>query len=97
MTDPDRSLLVFKRFDRLAAQNIGYLQQELAELQQELDEQDDADWQYVTDGTDEAMRVRKYECLSYWKAFEREKAVDPGQRNKWQLVHQIRARLKEYR
>jgi hypothetical protein len=35
-SDPDRTSLVFRRFDRLAARNILYLQSELADLETKL-------------------------------------------------------------
>jgi hypothetical protein len=35
-SDPDRTSLVFRRFDKLAARNLLYLQSELAELEARL-------------------------------------------------------------
>jgi hypothetical protein len=36
-SDPDKTTLIFKRFDRLAARNLLHLQSELARLQHKLD------------------------------------------------------------
>lgn len=42
-SDPDRTALMFKRFDRLTARTLLYLESELAELQAQLDAFDEAD------------------------------------------------------
>ncbi|VUC34359.1 unnamed protein product [Clonostachys rosea] len=42
-SDPDRTALIFKRFDRLTARTLLYLESELAELQAQLDAFDEED------------------------------------------------------
>lgn len=42
-SDRDRAIMVFKRFDRLTARTLLYLQSELAELQKRLEEYDEQD------------------------------------------------------
>ncbi|KAF9693261.1 hypothetical protein EKO04_008661 [Ascochyta lentis] len=77
---------IFKRFDRLAARNLLYLQSELAFLQEELD---------VLDGADHGdVEARK--CARSWEDFERVRESDERQRERWELVVRIRVCLKEY-
>lgn len=42
-SDRDRTTAIFKRFDRLAARNLLYLQSQLAALEEQLDASDEAD------------------------------------------------------
>lgn len=83
-SDPDRTAGIYKRFDRLAARNLLYLQSELADLQAELD---------VLDEKDKADRASK-QCARNWHDFKKRAEQEPS---RLQLVNDIRATLKEYR
>jgi hypothetical protein len=81
---------LFHRFDRLAARNLLYLQSELAEFQMKLDEFDRQDDQPPID-----LEARK--CARSWEDFERAKAHDSKQQERWALIIKIRETLREYR
>lgn len=81
---------VFKRFDRLAARNLLYLQAELASLQDKLDNLDRADAKPPYD-----LEVRK--CARSWEDFEASKDSSSKQHERWILMHRTRATLREYR
>jgi hypothetical protein len=81
---------IFKRFDKLAARNLLYLQSELAYLQDKLDDFDRRDAQPPCD-----LEVRK--CARSWEDFEEMKDTSSKQRARWDLIHRIRETLREYR
>jgi hypothetical protein len=56
MASGERSTAIFKRFDRLAARNLLYIQSELAELQAKLDEFDRQD--SICNDMDQKQRAR---------------------------------------
>jgi hypothetical protein len=90
-SDHDRTSLVFRRFDRLAARNLLYLQSELAELEAK---HYDAEDQSIEFGDADAQ-----ECAKSWESF-RDAAEDVNnarQSSRMKLVKQIRLKLKEYR
>jgi hypothetical protein len=96
-SDPDKTTILFRRFDRLSARNILYLEAELAELEAQ---------QIAFDNQDLARADPTIvESHTSWSKFERhakEKNADgtfkqPGQAAKMELVVKIRERLKEYR
>ncbi|KAF1911088.1 hypothetical protein BDU57DRAFT_109835 [Ampelomyces quisqualis] len=80
---------IFKRFDRLAARNLLYLQAELAYLQDRLDELDRVDAQPPYD-----LEARK--CARSWEDFEANKDSSSKQHERWNLMHRTRATLREY-
>ena len=87
-SDADRSTQIYRRFDRLAARNLLYLQSELAELEARQDSLDAADFR----GTlEEKAGARNWETL-------RAKAAVGGQREqeRLDLALQIRSKLSEY-
>jgi hypothetical protein len=85
-SDKDKSTANFKRFDRLAARNLLYLQSDLAELQAKLEEYDDQ-------GRDGSLAAK--ESARNWAVFkERTAKSDP---ERMQLVLEIRRKIKEYR
>ncbi|OCK99271.1 uncharacterized protein K441DRAFT_652670 [Cenococcum geophilum 1.58] len=89
-SDYDHSTFIFKRFDRLSARNILYLQSELAELEALQDEYDREDLQA---SWDEKSSRRD------WKTFQA-RARDanfPREQKKMKLVEEIRAKIKEYK
>jgi hypothetical protein len=89
-SDRDRSTLIYKRFDELAARNILYIQSELAELQAQQRAFDDED----LTTTDLAMKQcsRNYSTLT--KAVE---DGDPKQQQRWELMLRIRKTMRDYR
>jgi len=88
-SDRDRTTLIYKRYDELAARNLLYLQSELAELetrQRKLDQQDL--------GAD----MSTLQCArSFTDMHEAVRAKDARQEERWELIKQIRETLKEYR
>jgi hypothetical protein len=96
--DPDRFLLVFNRFDRLAIQNLVYLQSELQSLQDKLDDLFNDDFIYNGPNAD----LRK-DCLRCWRTFEhaaQAPAVQSGaleQKERLDLIHEIREKMRTYR
>jgi hypothetical protein len=93
-SDPDHSTAIFKRFDRLSARNLLYLQSELAELQARQDALDREDQKAAQ--TDSWREVK--ESARDWNAFVASAADNGSERAKAQmdLVEQIRVKLKEY-
>jgi hypothetical protein len=61
--DKDKSSTIYRRFERLAARNLLYLESELAELEAKQDEMDEA---YQTESPEFKMTARS------WKALRRE-------------------------
>lgn len=90
-SDPDHTSLVFKRFDKLAARNLLYLQSELAELQARQDEFDAQDRSF-----EHGDRKTK-ECAMHWERFRKAAQTgDEKQKERMELVMEIRRKLKEY-
>jgi hypothetical protein len=84
-SDKDKSTAIFRRFDRLAARNILYLQSELTELEAQLEAFDRAD----SNGT-----LGEKDAARNWQKFkERAKAASP---ERMDLVLDIRQTLKAY-
>jgi hypothetical protein len=81
---------IFKRFDKLAARNLLYLQSELAYLQQRLEKFDEKDAQPRS-----GLEDRR--CARSWDDFEDMKDTSPKQKERWDLMHRIRETLREYR
>lgn len=87
-SDPDKTTLIFKRFDRLAARNLLHLQSELARLQAE------------QDGLDEQASqedLHSKQCLRNWEDFKKAVETDPKQQRRHDLALEIRKTMKEYR
>jgi hypothetical protein len=95
--DRDKTTTIYRRFDRLSARNLLFLQAELAELEALQDSYDSAD----LNTTDQAI----IDGHSDWAEFERyAKETDnnghpvrPEEKKKMDLALKIRTRLKEYR
>ena len=89
-SDPDRTTLVFKLFDELAARNLLYLQSELAELQAR---------QQRLDSEHLSADLDAKQCARNFASFEMaaEDGGDFKQKDKRDLTLQIRKTLKEYR
>ncbi|KAF2112464.1 hypothetical protein BDV96DRAFT_649248 [Lophiotrema nucula] len=88
--DGDHTSLIFNRFDKLAARNLLYLQSELADLQEQLEDFD------REDAGVNAVETAK-ECARSWTRFEELSGTDDGVRKRLDLAMKIRATLKEYR
>lgn len=96
-SDPDKTTTIFRRFDRLSARNLIYLEAELAELEARQDRWDEEDKK----STSEQVR----NCHTDWKTFEQLATgrhpngdpVNPGQAEKLELALKIRSKIKEYR
>ena len=88
-SDRDHSSVVYKRFDRLSARNILYLQSELQELQSQQDKLDKEDG----DGDDFKLKrfARDYHALA-----EASKNGDAEAVKRMKLVKNIREKMKEY-
>ncbi|PQE28778.1 chorismate mutase protein [Rutstroemia sp. NJR-2017a WRK4] len=87
-SDKDKSTVIYRRFDRLSARNILYLQSELAELEARQDEYDREDVK--------GSMVDK-QCARNWNEF-RERARDTErQKDRLELVKEIRRVMKEYK
>lgn len=89
-SDSDKTTAIFKRFDELAARNLLYLQSELAGLQ----------WkQQMFDQEDLRADMDTKQCARNWEDFKRASAQESNKRQKerMELVQQIRRTLKEYR
>ncbi|KAE9377658.1 hypothetical protein N431DRAFT_461252 [Stipitochalara longipes BDJ] len=95
-SDPDKTTVLFRRFDRLSARNILYLEAEIAELEAQ---QNAFDYQDHV-AADQTI----VESHTSWNKFERHaheknsdgKLKQPGQGAKMELVLKIRKKLKEY-
>ena len=89
-SDRDRTTLIFKRFDELAARNLLYLQSELAELQTQ---------QNIFDRADVAADLATKQCARNFEAFKKaaDDSGDEGQKDRKDLMLRIRSTMKEYR
>ncbi|KAF1947644.1 hypothetical protein EJ02DRAFT_439862 [Clathrospora elynae] len=88
-SDRDRTTLIYKRFDDLAARNLLYLQSELAELRSK---------QCAFDQEDLAADLETKQYARNFADFRRaEKADDQIQKDLWKLMIKIRETLKECR
>ena len=88
-SDRDRTTLIYKRYDELAARNLLYLQSELAEMQAAQRAFDQHD---LT--VDRSMKQCARNFTDFRKAAE---ADDASQKERWELMKRIRETLKEYR
>jgi hypothetical protein len=83
------SCFVLKRFDRLAARNLLYYEQELACLQMKVDEMDAEDYRDVSD-------FEARQCVQDWESFQA-MAQEPGrQQERWETHKKVRQTLHEY-
>jgi hypothetical protein len=88
-SDRDRSTLIYKRFDELAARNLLYLQSELAELHSK---------QRAFDQEDLTADLPTKQCARNFADFRRSASANGlKQKERWEVVKQVRETLKEYR
>ena len=95
--DPDNTSTIFRRFDRLSARNLLFLEAQLAELEARQNKSDEQDLI--------AASLTTIECHSDWRKFEAyatERNGDgsftkPEQAAKMELALEIKEKLNEYR
>ena len=89
-SDRDRTTLIYKRFDELAARNLLYLQSELAELQSR---------QRAFDQEDLVADMHAKQCARNYTDFKHAALQDheARQEERWELAKRVRETMKEYR
>ncbi|EAT84367.1 hypothetical protein SNOG_08091 [Parastagonospora nodorum SN15] len=88
-SDRDRTTLIYKRFDELAARNLLHLQSELADLHAQ---------QRAFDEEDLAADLETKQCARNWESFKKAAAMgDNRQKERWALMLRIRETMQEYR
>lgn len=96
--DEDRFSMVFKRFDRLAAQSLAYMQSELKYLQRKLDDMDNEDQNPEAGEKEEGGEGCLKRCLKSWEHLQREvDKKNKRQLERFSLIMDIRSKLKAYR
>ncbi|KAJ5885222.1 hypothetical protein N7495_009732 [Penicillium taxi] len=86
--DPDQSTFIFRKFSRLSARNLLYLQAQVYELEKELDDLDNE----TATGQDVILKM----SVRRWETFnEHAKKPGPVQR-RMEVTAQIAIKLKEY-
>jgi len=92
-SDKDKSTAIFRRFDKLSARNLLYLQSQLAELEarQELYDKEDAEIE------DRAGQMTALQCARNWADFKENARSSEPQKARMDLVKEIRETMKEYR
>jgi hypothetical protein len=88
-SDRDKSTAIYRRFDRLSARNLLYLQSELQELEER---QDAFDAEDLRGGREEKKSARN------WQVLKKKAKQQNNEREKTRLdlVFEIRDKLKEY-
>ena len=89
-SDRDKSTAIYRRFDRLSARNLLYMQSELVELEARQDALDAEDLQGTLDAKDSA---RNWQTLNKRAA----EAENTREKERLEVVRDIRKTLKEYR
>ena len=89
-SDKEKSTQIYRRFTRLGARNLLYLQDELAELEARLDE---FDYEDFCSNTDEKAGTRNFEILKR-RAGE---ADNTREKKRLEVITEIRLKMKEYR
>jgi hypothetical protein len=88
-SDRDKSTAIYRRFDRLSARNLLYLQSELQELEER---QDAFDAEDLHGGLQEKKSARNWQVLKK-KAKQQN---NEREKKRLDLVFEIRDKLKEY-
>ena len=86
-SDEDKSTTIYRRFDRMSARNILYLQSELVELEER---------QRIFDREDITSSRDNKRCAWDWSEFKRRSRDNPDQKERMNLVLEIRKVMKEY-
>ena len=89
--DPDNTSTIYRRFDRLTARNLLYLQSKLQNLEATLDELDNEDLR-----TDD---VESKKAATSWEDFEQLAKTEGREREKkrMEVAEQIEIAIKKYR
>jgi hypothetical protein len=90
-SDPDKTTLIFKRFDRLAARNLLHLQSELARLQDALDSLDERSRK------EEGDVVKNKQYLRNWDKFVVAAEHAGQEKDRLDLSRTIQVTLQDYR
>ena len=88
-SDSDKSTAIYRRFDRLSARNLLYLQSELVELEARQDALDAEALCGTLEGKDSARN---------WQTLKR-RAAEPGNtgdKERLEVLQEIRKKIKEY-
>ena len=89
-SDVDKTTTIYRRFDELSARSLLYFQAELAELEEELKDNDDEDSQ--------ARDKIAVDCQRDWSVFERSAGEGvEREKRRMELVMKIREKLEKYR
>ena len=88
-TDPEHSTALYRRFDRLSARNLLYLQSELVTLEKRQDELDRQD--LLSDELNAKESARDWDILK-----ARAKSGDGEAEERVKVAHAIRDKIKEY-
>ena len=91
-SDRDRSTSIFRRFDRLSARNLLYLQSELAELEAQQDALDAQDTANINAATEDIGSVRDWHTL----VARSKNAANVREKEQLRLVLEVRKKLQEY-
>ena len=89
-SDYDKSTAIYRRFDRLSARNLLYLQSELVELEARQD---------ALDAEDLRGTLEQKKCARDWQTLK-ERAAEPGntgEKERVEVLEEIRKKLREYR
>ena len=86
----DADAAIYRKYERLSARNLLYLQSELHELEGELEELDARDFEEREVHDSEAQKIARY-----WKSYSRCDSERAVKRRK--LQDKIRKKIKEYR
>lgn len=86
--DPDNETFIYRRFDQLSARNLLYLQSELLALERRL-EQLDAE-------TAKSADMELKDSARRWEIFSKNAENRVEERDRMNLVFEIRAKIKEY-
>ena len=87
--DPDNETFIYRRFDQLSARNLLYLQSELLALEKRL-ERLDAE---TAKGADMDLK----DSARRWEIFSKNAEDQVDERDRMNIVFEIRAKIKEYR
>lgn len=96
-SDPDKTTTIYRRFDRLSARNLLFLEAELAELEALQDQHD-----FLDSNSPNPVVISSH---SDWRKFERfanekdenGRPAKPDQATRMELSLKIKDKLKEYR
>ena len=91
-SDKDRSTSIFRRFDRLSARNLLYLQSELAELEAQQDALDAQDAGNINAATEDIGSVRDWHTL----ITRSKNAANVREKEQLRLVLEVREKLQKY-